>query len=83
MEAMAASTPVIATEVGGVPELVEHDRHRPAGSGRGRDRVGRTIGHLLEDRDLRRSLAGRAREAVFDLTTTSWTDEYLAMIERL
>ena len=26
MEAMAASTPVVATAVGGVPELVEHDR---------------------------------------------------------
>ena len=42
-----------------------------------------TISDLLGDRDLRRSLASRAREAVFGLTTTSWTDEYLAMIERL
>ena len=83
MEAMASSTPVIATEVGGVPELLEHG-------------VTALLVPAEDEITLRRKrsvicseiaicagpLPGRARAAVCDLTTTSWTDEYLAMIER-
>ncbi len=81
MEAMAASTPVVATAVGGVPELVEHDRTGLLVPAEDDAALAAALGRVLEDRDLRRSLACRARESVIQLTSTSWTDEYLAMIE--
>jgi glycosyltransferase involved in cell wall biosynthesis len=81
MEAMAGSTPVVATAVGGVPELVEHDHTALLVPAEDDTALATALRHVLEDRDLRRSLAAHAREAVIQLTGTSWTDEYLTLIE--
>ena len=70
LEAMAAELPVVASSVGGLPELVV-DRETgilvPPGDAR---KLGAALGRLIDDRELRRRLgaAGRARaETVFDL----------------
>jgi glycosyltransferase involved in cell wall biosynthesis len=81
MEAMAASTPVVATAVGGVPELVEHDRTGLLVPPQDEVALAEAISRLLGDRELRRCLASRARESVLDLASTPWTDEYLAIFE--
>jgi glycosyltransferase involved in cell wall biosynthesis len=64
LEAMAAGVPVVATEVGGIPEVVTNGReailvkkHDPAG-------LALATAKILQDRDLRNSLISFAREIV-------------------
>jgi glycosyltransferase involved in cell wall biosynthesis len=71
-EAMAYSKPVVATRVGGIPEIVEDgvsgylvSRRQPA------EAAGRIL-HLLEDAELRRQMGATGRRAVetrFNLRT--------------
>jgi glycosyltransferase involved in cell wall biosynthesis len=64
LEAMAAGVPVVATEVGGIPEVVTNGRdailvkkHDPAG-------LASATAKILEDRDFRNNLVSFAREIV-------------------
>jgi glycosyltransferase involved in cell wall biosynthesis len=72
LEAMAGELPVVASDVGGVAELVvdgETGLLVPPGD---EAALGQALGRLVQDRDLRRTLgaAGRARaEACFDLVS--------------
>ncbi|MDX2177013.1 MAG: glycosyltransferase [Candidatus Sumerlaeia bacterium] len=62
LEAMAAALPVVATRVGGVPELLEHGRTGwlvPKGN---RAAIARALAHLVERPALRAKLGGAARE---------------------
>jgi glycosyltransferase involved in cell wall biosynthesis len=66
LEAMAAGLPVVASSVGGIPEMVEHDQTGlvvPAGD---IDRLAAAVESLLDDRDRRRLMGQlgheRARE---------------------
>jgi len=72
MEAMACGVPVIGTQVGGVPELIEHDRTGqlvpPADSATLADAIIR----YLDDPELRERVSRQGREKVvqdFNLTT--------------
>jgi len=61
VEAMAAGVPVLATNVGGMPEVLEEGRAGllvPPGD---EEAIGRAIARLLDDATLRGSLALRAR----------------------
>jgi len=64
LEAMAAGLPVVATSVGGMPELIDNEvngllvpPHRP-------DALSAAILRLLKDVDLRRRFAGAAHDSV-------------------
>jgi glycosyltransferase involved in cell wall biosynthesis len=69
IEAMASGTPVIASRIGGLPEVVEDGRTGflvpPGDTAALRDRLER----VLADRRLARALGGRAREAVLSKFT--------------
>ena len=68
-EAMACGTPVIATEVGGMPEVVDHGRAGllvPSGSVEG---LGAAIRRLLEDDALHASLSAAGLERVRSMFT--------------
>jgi glycosyltransferase involved in cell wall biosynthesis len=74
IEAMALGVPVVASRVGGIPEIIEHERDgllvRPGDA----DDLARALARLLDDPALRQSLgqAGRSRvEAAFDVAKGS------------
>ncbi|MFC1895702.1 glycosyltransferase family 4 protein [Thermodesulfobacteriota bacterium] len=67
IEAMACGTPVVATQVGGIPELVEHGRTGLIVAPRDPYGLSRALEHILTDGALREAMAARARERVLKL----------------
>jgi glycosyltransferase involved in cell wall biosynthesis len=69
LEAMAQGRPVVATTVGGVPEVVEDGRHGLLVPPRDPRALGAALVELLRDPERRRRLGGaaRARAAEFDI----------------
>jgi len=70
IEAMALGVPVVATDVTGIPELVQDHRTGLIVPQRDPDAIARAIGRLLEDRSAAAALTRAARasvEAEFDL----------------
>ena len=84
LEAMAAGLPVIATDVGGNPELIENGVNGllvPVGDARA---LGSGMLSLLQGADIRRAMSARALEGVrsrFDWNRT--VDEYLKVYDQL
>lgn len=64
LEALAAGVPVVATAVGGVPEIVGHEDSALLVARRDIDGMARALGRLLDDRDLAARLAARGKEIV-------------------
>ena len=62
MEAMAAARPVVATRVGGVPEIVGDRRSGLVVPFGDPVRFADVLQHLVEDERLRRSLSAAGRE---------------------
>ncbi len=84
LEAMAAGLPVVASAVGGVPELVADGETGFLVPSRDEEALGEALGKLIADPDLRRRMgsAGRARaEAEFDLP--AFQQAHLDLYERL
>jgi glycosyltransferase involved in cell wall biosynthesis len=76
VEAMAANTPVVATAVGGVPELIDDGTTGllvPAGDPQA---LADALARALGDVELRRRLATAAREVVLSWDSSPWTDVY-------
>jgi hypothetical protein len=61
--AMAAGVPVIASNVGGLPEIVEHE-HTGLLTENTTEAIARCVGRLMRDRSFAQSLAAQAREMV-------------------
>jgi glycosyltransferase involved in cell wall biosynthesis len=68
LECMALGVPVAATAVGGVPELIEHDRTGLLVPPRDPAALAAAIGALLEDPARARRIAAAAATRVRDLT---------------
>jgi glycosyltransferase involved in cell wall biosynthesis len=62
LEAKAAGTPVIATAVGGTPEIIEHDVNGWLISPHDRAQLMSGLANLLADEHLRKRLAWQARQ---------------------
>jgi glycosyltransferase involved in cell wall biosynthesis len=76
LEAMAAGTPVIATAVGGTPEIIEHDVNGWLIPPHDRAQLISGVANLLADEPLRKRLAWRARRdatARYDIHRVSTT----------
>lgn len=65
-EAMAASVPVVATRVGGIPELVEHGKTGLLVEADDAPGLAEAILRLLADEDLRKTLGQSARARVIE-----------------
>jgi len=66
LEAMAAGIPVVATRVGGNPELVEDGRTGFLVPVENADEIAGAIGRLLDQPDMARAFGARARQRVID-----------------
>lgn len=64
LESMAAGLPVIATAVGGTPEIIEDGEHGLLVPPRDPDAIGRALRRLVEDEALSRKLRTAGRERV-------------------
>jgi len=73
LEAMAAGLPVVATHVGGIPEVVTNNETGLLVEPRNSDALARAIERIMNEEELRRHLAQNAREYVnknFDIKKT-------------
>jgi glycosyltransferase involved in cell wall biosynthesis len=80
VEAMAAGKPVVATEVGGIPEIVEHGVTGllvPPGSP---DQLAEGIIRVLQDRELARRMGAAGRERAKSCFST---ERYVAQIQEV
>ncbi len=64
LEAMAAGVPVVATRVGGIPEIVEHEQSALLVEPGDREGMAAAIARVLEDRDLARRIVSSSRELI-------------------
>ncbi len=83
LEAMRAGLPVVATEVGGVPEILDHGHSGlliPQGEP---DALEETLLELLHDPELRRSLSEGARNRSEDFTVDKMVEEYRNLYDDL
>lgn len=85
MEAMAAGLPIVATAVGGVPELVENGRTGFLIAPGDQDMLSKTLTQLLTDKSLRERLGTAAREKAKDCDINAmircYETLYLALIQ--
>jgi glycosyltransferase involved in cell wall biosynthesis len=82
-ECMAAGTPLVATSVGGLPEVVEHGRTGLLVPPRDPIALADAIVELLSDAGLRERLAAAAGERIEEFTIESVAGRFAAMYEML
>jgi glycosyltransferase involved in cell wall biosynthesis len=83
MEAMAAGLPVVAPNVGGIPELVEPGRTGELCRPGDPDDLARALLDLLRDRQRRERMGAEARRAAGPRRMETTVNSYFALYERL
>lgn len=84
MEAMASGTPVVSTDVSGIPELVENERTGLLVPSRDPDALARAIRRMLEDEVLRtRCVEGAARKVRHEFDADTEGGRLLRIIRSL
>ncbi len=63
LEAMGAGLPIVATKVGGVPEMVEHENSALLVESRNPQALAQSLTRLLTDENLAQQLGDGARHA--------------------
>jgi glycosyltransferase involved in cell wall biosynthesis len=84
LEAMACEVPVVASRVGGVPEVVTDGKTGCLSAVGDLDKMGADAARLLTDEDARRAMGRRARESALARYNTDLViPQYLEFYERI
>jgi glycosyltransferase involved in cell wall biosynthesis len=83
LECMSNGTPVVATEVGGLPEMIQHDRTGLLVPPRDPAALARAISALLADPERRRRLAAAAQERMHAFTIDAVSGRFADLYEQL
>ncbi|MFZ1994138.1 MAG: glycosyltransferase [Solirubrobacteraceae bacterium] len=83
LECMATGTPVVATNVGGLPEMIEHDRTGLLVPPRDPGALAGAIGALLADPERGRRLAAAAGERMHEFTIDTVAHRFAHLYEQL
>ena len=83
MEAMATGIPVVATEVGGIPDLVRHGETGLLVPPENPEMLTNALCKMLEDAELRTCLAKQAQAFISDNTWERCVDQYVGVFEQL
>jgi glycosyltransferase involved in cell wall biosynthesis len=75
---MAAKLPIIATEVGGVPEIVVNEKQALLVQKQNPPALAQAITRMLDDRDLRTRLAEAALQSVTAYSPEAYCDAILS-----
>jgi glycosyltransferase involved in cell wall biosynthesis len=78
LEAMSAGTPVVATRVGGIPDLVQDGVNGLLVEPQNPTALARALSALLDDPGLGGRLAAHARETIAPLSAPALAEEWLA-----
>jgi glycosyltransferase involved in cell wall biosynthesis len=81
LEAMAAGVPIIATAVGGVPEIVEHEKQALLVEKQNPSAIAHSIERLLENPGLCVQLSGAARQSILSYSPEAYRDSILALYQ--
>jgi glycosyltransferase involved in cell wall biosynthesis len=74
---MDRALPIIASRVGGLPEIVEDGKNGLLIEPRQPDQLEQAILRLYDDPDLRRTMGARGREFSRDFTAAAMAERYL------
>jgi glycosyltransferase involved in cell wall biosynthesis len=83
LEAKAAGRPIVATRVGGVPELIEADKSGLTVEPKTVDQLARAINTLLEDKNLAVRLSKTAAADAGEFTLNSMVNKTIALYSAL
>ncbi len=77
LDAMDRALPIVASRVGGLPEIVEDGENGLLIDPRQPDQLEQAIVRLYDDPDLRRTMGARGREFSRDFTAAAMAEQYL------
>lgn len=83
VEAMALGKPIVASDVGGIPDLVTHGENGFLVSPREPEQLAKYIQILLEDRDRREKMGQAGREIVRNFSNEKMIEKIVALYKEL
>ena len=83
LEAMAASVPVVATSVGGIPEIVTHGENGLLVPPEDPSEMAETIEALLRDQEMARRMGSAGRDVAGSRRMSAAVDRYFELYDRL
>jgi glycosyltransferase involved in cell wall biosynthesis len=83
LEAMSAGLPIVATRVGGIPEIAADGDSALLVEAHNPEALAQAIRRLLQDANLRGSLAARAQAAVISYSPVSYHRSLIGVYERV
>jgi glycosyltransferase involved in cell wall biosynthesis len=82
LEAMAAGLPIVATRVGGIPEIATHEETALLVGARRPHAMAQAIQRLLKDRGLRDRLSARAKATAASYSPEAYRRSLTAVYQR-